>query len=418
MQQRTTHGAPAPTPIRPATLHVAAFFVIAAAVLWWMHRAHFASWRLEDLPVYSRALHDWQAGQNPYNAKLAPLYFLYPPVFLFLASFAGHLLPAHWGPTVFGVAHITATCALPLVLARYFFRQNWLDPLFALLLFFASPRFTGVLALSSGNVASILYCLTFVAAAPGLRRNRWEWFYLAVFLAAIVKISFLALLLLPVLAGRRQWLRAIACGTAVVAANLGERALWPALYRGYQWSLQQGILTEQSFGYGVFGALATYHYRLRGIGMAADAVSGLLAALLVSLMLLLRRRLLRAGRRTEDLASNGVWLALVVLTAVAVNPRLMQYDMDIALFAGFVLWVYGLQTQRLLLLMTMLFLPTLVVPLVVLNPHMHGLYETVLVLGAFALAYWRMWREAGWQELGVRQDAPNLIVKDGALRGI
>ena len=99
---------------------------------------------------------------------------------------------------------MAATCALPLVLARFYFRRRWMGPLFALLLFFASPRFTGVLAFCGMNVASTLYLLALIAGIPGIRRNRWGWFYLAVIFAASIKISFLALLLLPLLAGRRQ----------------------------------------------------------------------------------------------------------------------------------------------------------------------------------------------------------------------
>ena len=131
---------------------------------------------------------------------------------------------------------------------------------FAILLFFASPRFTGVLAFCGMNIASTLYLLAFVAGVPGIRKNRWGWFYLAVFLAAIIKITFLALLLLPVLAGRRQWWRSALCGVAVIAANLGERSLWPSFYAGYQWALRQGILVQQSYGYGIFGVLASYHH--------------------------------------------------------------------------------------------------------------------------------------------------------------
>jgi len=373
-------------------VYVVLLFVAVAGLFWLMHRADWWGWWMEDLPVYSHSLLQWMAGQNPYNDSMSPLYFLYPPVFLYMAKLVLITLPRHWGEEAYFVVHIVAVFALPLVLARYFFRKRWLGPLFALLLFFASPRFTGILALCGVNVASTLYCLAFVAAIPGLKKNRWEWLYLAVFLAAIIKITFLVLLLLPLLAGKRQWVRSIACGVAVIAANLAEAQLWPDLYSGYQWSLRQGILLQQQFGYGVFGIAATYHHR-KGtpVGIAPYVVSVGLTLAMLGMLLVLRRRLERAG---ETVARNGNWMALVVVMLILANPRQMQYDRDIALFAGFVLWVYATRTRNVLALMVWLFLPSLVVPLVVLNPHMHGIYETLLVLAAFGVGYWRMWRES------------------------
>ena len=378
-------------PARPSKLLLLLFFLAAAVTFWLVHRGHVMELWLEDLPVYERAIADWLSGRNPYNADLAPLYFLYPPVFLAMAGVGWHVLPSHWGPFVYGTLHLAATIAIPLVLARYYFRRTWMGPLFALLIFFASPRFTGVLALAGMNIASILYCLAFIAGIPGIKRNRWEWFYLAVFFAAIIKVTFLALLLLPLLAGKRQWLRSIACGALVVAVNFGQRLIWPDLYAGYQWALHQGILIQQSYGYGVFGVLASYHHTTNPkVGAGPYIVSLLISLGLFAAMLLLRRRLERLGQSI----TNPIWLALIVVAVILVNPREMQYDVDIALFAGFVLWAYAVRARRLLILMTVLFLPSLLVPLVVLNPHLHGFYETALAFAAFALGYWRLWQDA------------------------
>jgi hypothetical protein len=375
-----------------------------------MHRGDLAGWWMEDLPVYTHAVQSWLAGRNPYDASLSPLFFLYPPVFLWMAGLLSQLVPAGWGAPVYAAFEIAAACALPILLARYFFRQAWviwLSPLLAFLLFFASPRFTGVLALCGMNVASILYCVAFLGAVPGLRRNKWTWFYLAVFLAAIIKITFLALLLLPLLASKRQWLRSIACGIAVLGINGAQKLFAPALYSGYQWSLEQGIVAQQQFGYGVFGIVASYHHKQRsGAGFAAYAVAGLFALAVLALMFLLRRRLERAS---IDLASSGIWLALVVTSVILVNPREMQYDIDIALFATFVLWVYALRIRRTLMLAVVLFLPSLAVPYVVLNPHLHGMYETLLVLAAFGLGYWRLWIESAVNS--ATQDAADKLQK-------
>jgi hypothetical protein len=385
------------SPPRPSNLWIAFFFVIGAILFWLTnHDRTWASW-MEDLPVYKRAVNDWLAGHSPYDGSMAPLYFLYPPAFLLIAGWLSHLFPAHWGPAAYLLLDFAALIAIPLVLARYYFRQSWLTPLFALLLFFASPRFTGIRAMRTMNIASALYCLAFVAAIPGLRRNRWHWFYVAVFLAASVKITFLALLLLPLLAGKRQWLRSILCGAAVVLANLGERIFWPDLYRGYTQSLQQGILNRQAFGYGIFGVIANYHFQQKGVGVAAYAVSVLLALTLTGLLFWTRLRLERAGNALSDLASNAIWLAMILIGIVLVNPRELQYDIDISVFAALILCAVALRIKRLpalTLLIIVLFLPSQLTPHVVVNPRLHGIYETLLSFAAFALGYWRLNRES------------------------
>lgn len=393
MQVGSIKGDPVKPPPRPTLLQLAPFFLIAVPVFVWSQGKHLSDTWMEDLPVYMRAVERWLAGLDPYTGSAAPLVFLYPPAFLLIAGWISHLLPDHSGPAIYVALEVCAVCAMPLVLARYFFRQPWLSPLFALLLFFASPRFTGIEALRTMNIASLLYCLAFVAAIPGLRRNQWTWFYLAVFLASIVKITFLSLLLLPLLAGRRQWVRSILCGCAVVIANLAQRAFWPDLYGSYVASLRQGIVFNQSFGYGVFGILADYHYWERGIGVAAYVAATVLALALLTLMFWMRWRLDRAGEAWQDVAGNGVFVAMVVVTIILVCPRQMQYDIDIAVFAAFVLWIYALKTSRVLLWMVLLFLPSLAMPLVVSNPRLRGGYEVFLCLAAFALGYWRLNRE-------------------------
>ena len=375
-------------------------FALATLAFWRTHHGHILGIWAEDVPIYVAAVGDFLAGRNPYNLSHAPMFFFYPPFFLELTGVLSRLVPGAWGARAYMLLDIVATFALPMVLARFFLRQRWLSPLFALFLFFVSPRFTGVLALFGLNLASTLYCLAFVAAVPGLKRNRWEWFYLAVMFAAMIKITFLALLLLPLLAGRRQWLRSIACGAVVVAANLGERMVWPQLYQGYQWCLQQGILVNHSYGYGLFGIVATYlPHPGKGVGPVPYAVSGLLSVTLLALMFALRRQLDRSGlmakwQNGEADARHGVWLALVLMTVILVNPRQMQYDVDIALFVAFVVWVAVLRTKRLLLLAVVLFLPSAVAQMVMANYAMYGMCDTFLLLLTFALGYRLVWQWA------------------------
>ena len=393
-----------PAPYRPPASWVVGFFLALTVAYWaWDHVWLYHIWR-EDLIVYMRAMQAFQAGTSPYGDALAPLYFLYPPFFLYLGGFLSSPLPAGLGDETYTALHVGATLALPLVLARYYFRQPWLSPLFALLLFLASPLFMGVLALCGLNIASTLYCVAFVAAVPGLRRDRWIWFYCAVFVAAMVKIPFLALLLLPILVGRkqlRQWVNCTLCSVAVVGANLLEARMLPELYSGYKWSLVQGIVHQGYYGFGVFGVVAAYGYKLHlPVPGSAYAVAMTLAVAMVGGMLLLRRRLEKAGRVSGsmfDLGGNGIWLALVVTLIIQVNPRQLQYDADISLLAAFVLWAYALRIRKpmsLIGLMVALFVPGLLIPLVVKAPHQYGMYGTFETLAAFALVFWRLWREA------------------------
>jgi hypothetical protein len=389
---------------RPPSSWVVVFLLALTAAYWaWDHVWLYHIWR-EDLIVYLQAMRAFQAGTSPYGDALAPLYFLYPPFFLYLGGLLSYPLPAGWGDEAYTALHVGATLALPLVLARYYFRQLWLSPLFALLLFLASPLFMGVLALCGLNIASTLYCLAIVAGVPGLRRDRWIWFYSAVFVAAMVKIPFLALLLLPILVGRRQlrqWINSALCGVAVVGANLLEARLLPELYSGYKWSLVQGIVHQGYYGFGVFGVVAAYGYKLHlPVPSSAYAVAMTLALAMVGGMLLLRQRLEKAGRIPGSVSgqgSNGIWLALVVVLIIQANPRQLQYDADISLLAAFVLWVYALRIRKamgLIGLMVALFVPGLLIPLVVKAPHQYGMYGTFETLAAFALVFWRLWREA------------------------
>jgi hypothetical protein len=397
LQDRVDHNPGVDAVTRPPKAALLLLFsglaIAGFLILNWKHSSGFFG----DPRVYACAFEEWRAGRDPYGRILIlDLYFLYPPIFLYLEAFLTRLFSAPGVALLYIAANIIAICALPLLLTRSFFRQAWLSPWFALLLFFASPRFTGAAALVEMNVAACLYLSCLGAAVPGIRRNQWQWFYLAVFFAAIIKGPFLGLLILPLIAGEGQWIQSIACVVSVALANLGERALWPQLYQRYLSSLTEGILVQQTYGYGIFGILASYHRRQRsGLGIAPYVAYAVMMAVMLGVLLLLKRRLKRSGARAQDLSANSHWLGLVLIAAILANPRQMKYDMDIASFVAYILWVYVLRTRRYLTLMTLLLLPSLAVPLFVLNPHLHGMYETFLVLTVFGLGCWRLWQEGG-----------------------
>ncbi len=421
MQESLPSSASLVKPERPATAWVLLSVGLAFGLYYWTHIGHLQDGWLEDIPVYRDGIQAWLTGGNPYTNAHDPLYFLYPPTFLWMVSFFNRLVPQGWGEGLFIAAVYGSVAGLPLLLGRFFFRQSGLGWLFLLLAFFAAPRFVGVQALATANIASLVYFLAFLTAIPGLRKNRWTLFYVVLALAALIKITFLVLLLLPLLAGYGQWVHSMACGAGVIAVNLAERLYIPELYGGFQWCLRQGIVAQQHFGFGPFGIVARIgHKNHTGAGTAAYITGVAFAGLMVGAMFLMRSRLERRqyfrpqkdGAKTNfsrGLSSNPVWMAMVVMTVVVVSPRLMQYDMDVALFAGFTLWLAVLRIKRPLLLLAGLLLPSLAVPFVVTNPHLNGMYDTATVLMVFLLSYRKLWKESAGNLRGAAENESILL---------
>jgi hypothetical protein len=381
---------PAETPA-PKLYQIVICFALFAAY-WYVNWQRIVDGWREDLPVYRTAVHAWLTGGDPYSLPVATLHFLYPPAFLVIAGFFAHLIPSGWGENLYTALHVAATVALPLVLMRWYFRFPWLTVPFALLLFFASPNFTSVRALCTLNIASTAYCVAFLAAVPGLKRERWIWFYLAVLVVASIKIIFLSLLLLPLLAGKRQWRRCFLCGAAVIGVNILEKVVAPGLYAGYQSSLVQGIVNQGYYGFGLFAIVAAYGYKLHiPLPLGAYAAAALQDAVLVGVLLYLKYRLRRVVW-TDNMRS--AWLALIVTAVILVNPRLLQYDADISLFAAGILWIYGLRSRQPVLLIAVICLPSLFMWTVVKALHLYGMYGTLETLGAFGLVAWQMARLA------------------------
>ena len=338
--------------------------------------------------IYADALNDWNSGADPYRTIHGALRFVYPPVFLYIGSFLSRIFPDHVGWVLYALIHMTGTLALPLVLARFYFCQPWLTPAFALLVFLAEPRLTGVLALVNGNIASIMYLLALLAGVPGLRANRWTWFYLAVFIGALVKFPFLLLLLLPLLVGAGQLRNCALCITGVAAAYLAQQIAAPVLYVGYEWSIEQQLVVINHYGYGVLGIAAGIDHKLHGhVGVIPSAVSAAFTLALVTALFLLRRRI-------PHLACNRIWISLILLSAILASPRILFYDADVALMAAYVIFVHVLATRRLVALLILLFLPSLAVPWFVHSPTLAGIYETLLMMLAFGSGFVALWRSS------------------------
>ena len=221
--------------VPPAAWLIGCAFVAFAGLYLFHYRHDLLYQWMEDLHVYARAVRFFRGGTNPYYSEMFEgLRFVYPPIVLYVASaFAAVMLgETEWA--LVGFIHLTCVLLAPFVLARFYLRAYWFTPALAMLVFLAESRFTGMKALYSANVAPSLYLAALLAAIPGIRKNRWGWFYVVILLAGAVKITFVFMLLFPLLAGRRQWVRSVLTGAGVGVIYAAQSKLTPAPVRGLQ----------------------------------------------------------------------------------------------------------------------------------------------------------------------------------------
>ena len=365
-------------------LMLAAF--LAFAVLYaFLYRSNlWAGWK-DDLPVYSGAVQAFQDHADPYTKAYGGLLFVYPPVVLYAGSTLENVFGVHiWG--IFFSLHVVCMLLTPLLLARYFLRDSWLTPMMAALVFLSESRFTGVMAIYSANVAPSLYFLALLAAVPGIRSNRWRWFYLVVLIAGLIKLTLVILLLLPVFAGTRQWLRSISCGAGVISGYAVQAKVVPALYAGYKSALLQQVSVRGLYGYGVFGVVASLDGRLhRHVGGDAYVAWACCAAAMLGGLFWLKSR-------RADALDTSTWLALLLMAVIIINPRMLAYDAYLGLFAAFYVFAIAMNIDRskLIALMVVMFAPSLVVPYLLRTRSMHGSYELLLILIALAIGMRRL----------------------------
>lgn len=379
-------------PLPPPAWLIACAFVAFAGLYFFQHRHDLLYAWLEDLHVYARAVRFYRGGNNPYYSEMFEgLRFVYPPVALFALSELAAIMPGESEWALVAIVHLTCVLLAPFVLARYFLRAYWFTPALAMLALLAESRFTGMQALYSANVAPSLYLAALLAAVPGLRKNHWGWFYFVVFLAGAIKITLVIMLLFPLLAGRRQWLRSIATGVAVAVVYAAQARLVPALYAGYKWALLQQVKVEHQYGYGIFGVVGSLDEKLhRPLGPEAYAIHGLVAGIILVLLFWLRSR-------GADVREPGLWMGLLVMTVMVVNPRMLHYDAYLALLAAYFVLatVLALDRWKLIALLVVLYVPCLLVPHVIHTRLMYGSYELLIILLAIAAGIWKLSREPG-----------------------
>jgi len=311
------------------------FWVGAAVGLSVMAYTSHPGW---DFRYYQATIHDLRQGIDPYargNAEIAefqrqyvaglaedlPLTYHYAPLTLVLLR-AVQGLP-DW---VLGLL-CGMTVALGALLElwagyqmAYKHERRWLALALPAIIFFPGLVIDDVVL--SGNVAFILYGLILAAAVPGWKRNQWIWYYLAVLVASLCKLPFLALLAFPVLLARHQWIPSVATACAGMTAFAVQARLWPSLFREYVAGIQMMLDWKREFGYGPAGivgkALLSRGYSPSHASAIFHAV---FAAMLGTILLVLAVRVRTCKIRPET------WAPVALVGTLLLGPRLMRYDL-------------------------------------------------------------------------------------------
>jgi hypothetical protein len=291
-----------------------------------------------DATVYARALTTWKAGGNPYALNGTDLAFVYPPIFLPCAAFLGSLIPRHDGWYVYLVLQGICLVSVPWLLTIAYIRSRWLTPFFALLVFTFQPLLVEEYVLLTGNVANLFYPLALATGIVGIKRNRWLPFYLVVAIAALLKPTFLDLLLLPLIAGRRQLLRSALCAASVATAYLLQRIFMPLDYARFQQNVFTQVILRQDSGFNLFNYLhrqgRTFHPLNNPLVLSATHFA--IVGTLVAAFFLLRNR--RQRPTVQDL-----WLPGLLVTTILASPRLQKIDAEVAILPAIYLCIEGVR---------------------------------------------------------------------------
>jgi hypothetical protein len=327
------------THLRAVALYLAGVCLfLLFAVQWYLTLRHTGRIPFPDATVYARAIVTWQAGGNPYALSSTALPFVYPPLFLHLVGFVGSLCPHHAGWYGYLTLQAVTFLTVPWLLTTVYIRSRWLTPFFALLLFTFQPTFIEQFVLLTGNIANIFYPLALAAGIAGVKRNRWLPFYLVVAIAALLKPTFLDLLILPLLAAHRQLTRSVACTICVGAVYLLQRIVMPLDYARFQHNVFTQIVIRQDSGFNIFTYLhnqgRTIHVLNNPLVPSAVHI-GIIGALLAAFVLLRNRRHLPPA---QDL-----WLPALLVTTILANPRLQHIDAAIAILPAIFLCVEGVR---------------------------------------------------------------------------
>lgn len=332
-----------------------------------------------DAHVYRSAVATWLGGKTPYHFS-STVNFLYPPVSLLALAEIRRAIHIHGFWPLYLTAHVCATLLLPWLLFRYFIQKHAWSLFGFYWLFFAAPGFLGMLSLWFGNIACICWAAMLSAAIYGLERNRWLLFYIAVFVCASIKITFLPVLLLPCLCGQRQFLKSVLCAASALAGLEAQALMFPGLFAQFREILALETTNLGDVGKGAFGIFFHLFHLLHLHGLVLPAAGYVIVALLV-LGMLLRLKHIYGDRQPDS------WPALVLLGVLFIIPRVQFYDLCIGFPLAFILATKLLRIRRHLFLYAILFLFSLPWFIWTRDRVLNGGYESMLIFVLFAISY-------------------------------
>jgi hypothetical protein len=332
--------------------------------------------------VYAVAIDKWLAGSDPYySTPDVTLTYIYPPAFVLAGGELARMLGPHVGWIVYLTFHFTAVLILPWLLYKFYLRNTKCSLPGFYFLFFLAPGLLGIEAMETANIAVVCYGAMLLAGSLGLTRNRWLVFYIVVFLACSIKITFLPMLLLPLFCGKKQWPGILACGAASLAGLVAQRWLAPGLFDHFARNLANRTASAGDVGRGVFGilfhALHKLHQQNALIPFAGYGVVAL--AVLATLAFLYRRGY------ADRFAS---WPALVMTGVLFLIPRIEYYDLFIVFPLIFTVAVDEMRIRHSLIyaLYLFLFIPSVVLLERYPDTALNGGYETAIILVMFFCA--------------------------------
>jgi hypothetical protein len=320
-----------------------------------------------DFSVIQQAMHSLRNGHDPYldgidaqeaylhsSAALRgdprPYVYVYTPVTLLL------LRPFARAPEM--VVELSYwTIYMLLILAQLVIAKRLARPQekYAADLFMPLPLFfPGLLLYDSvlgGNVAFILFGLILLACWRGWTRERWLAFYAAVLLASCFKPTYLTLLAIPLLSGRRQWIPASVAATAGIGLFAVQPYLWPVSFHNYLLAIDRIFSFNNDFGSGPAGRLGASLAALHLPYTLPSVLVYLAGSLLVLFFLFRFAASYRAG-----LLSREQWIPLMMLGVLLLNPRLIEYEIfPSTFFMAFVAYRLIASSARPRLVATLLF---------------------------------------------------------------
>jgi hypothetical protein len=323
------------TQLRSALLYLIGIFLFLIFVArWYLSLKHTGGIPFMDAKVYSRAIATWHAGGDPYSTNSESLPFVYPPVFLKCMVILGSLFPQHIGWYVYLSVDCLSLLAIPWLLTIGYVRSQWLTPFVAMLLFIFQPTFIEEYVFLTGNIANLFYPLALAAGILGIRRNKWLFFYLVVAVASLSKLTFLDLLILPLLAGERQLGSIFLCAGMVLSTFPLQRIFMPHYYAAFQQNVFTEVFTRGDAGFNIFNYL-----HKQGRTLAPLRNPFVLFTIHLAIIGTLLAGFFLAKRCRKRLAVADLWVPALLVLVILANPRMQHIDADIAIIPAIYLCI-------------------------------------------------------------------------------